>query len=100
MAILMNGEPTNFFKMNRGLIQGCALSPQLFILVMDTLSRGIKSMKEVSAIKGCGISKNSRISHLMFVDDIMCVGEAKISEWEAFHKTFLKFSNVFGLNES
>lgn len=88
MAVLINGDLTNFLKMNKLLRQGCALSPLLFIFVMDTLSRGIISMKEVGVIKGCGISKSSRISHLMFVDDIMCAREAKITKWEAFHKIF------------
>jgi len=98
MEVFINGDLTNFFKINIGLRQDCALSPLLFILVMDTLSKRINSMKEVGDIKGCGISKNSRLSQLMFLDNIMCPREEKISEWEALHKIYLKLSNASRLN--
>jgi hypothetical protein len=44
-AILINGEPTNFFKSFRGLRQGCLMSPLLFILAMEGLSLALKKEK-------------------------------------------------------
>jgi hypothetical protein len=35
---LINGEASSFFKSERGLCQGCPLSPYLFILIMEGLS--------------------------------------------------------------
>eukprot|EP00253_Pinus_taeda_P032611 PITA_32611 len=37
-SIIINGIPSSFFKAERGLRQGCPLSPLLFILVMNSLS--------------------------------------------------------------
>jgi len=31
------------------------------------------------------------------MDDVLCVGEAKLSEWEAYFQFFSKFSKAFGL---
>jgi Reverse transcriptase (RNA-dependent DNA polymerase) len=38
-TILFNGSENGFIKPCRGLIQGCAMSPYLFVLGMDVLSR-------------------------------------------------------------
>ena len=46
-SILINGEATGFFPSTRGLQQGDLLSPLLFILVMETLSRLIMKAAEV-----------------------------------------------------
>eukprot|EP00253_Pinus_taeda_P028596 PITA_28596 len=37
-AIIINGIPSPFFPAERGLCQGCPLSPLLFILAMNSLS--------------------------------------------------------------
>lgn len=54
MVVLINGEPTKFFKVHRGLREGCTLSPLLFILVMNTFNRGINAMKELALSQAVG----------------------------------------------
>jgi len=40
-SVIINGSPSSFFQAERGLRQGCPLSPLLFILVMNALSTQI-----------------------------------------------------------
>lgn len=97
MVVLINDKTTYLFKVYKGLRQGCALSPLLFILVMDAISRNIIAMKEYGQITGCKTSRNYEMTHLMFVDDVLCVGANEITQWETFHKIFDKFGKAFGL---
>lgn len=68
----MNGEPTEFFEPKVGLRQGDPLSPYLFILIMEILSRKILQLQEKEEIKGIKVGKHAlAISHLFFTDDAL-----------------------------
>ena len=54
---LVNGRPSNFFQSLRGLRQGCPLSPFLYILLADTLSRKLEQDKIVGVAPGLRITK-------------------------------------------
>jgi hypothetical protein len=92
-AILINGEPTEFFKSGRGLRQGCLLSPLLFILVLESLSLALKKGQEYGLVMGIKVSRLIRITHLLFVDDIMIMTKASITKWIDIHKILTSFCN-------
>jgi hypothetical protein len=81
-ATLINGEATKFFKSNRGLRQGCPLSPLLFILVMEGLSLSLKKAQNDGLLIGIKVSRLIKILHLLFVDDILIMSKASSAEWE------------------
>lgn len=69
-SILINGRPRGKFEATRGLRQGDSLSPFLFILVVDVLSRLTEKAKECRLIEGLTVGReNVEITHLQFADD-------------------------------
>jgi hypothetical protein len=73
-AVLINGKPTNFFKSSRGLRQGCPLSPLLFLLIVEGLSRLLLDQVDAKNIAGIPVARGIRITHLLFVDDVVLFG--------------------------
>jgi hypothetical protein len=70
-SILINGSTSSFFKEDRGVRQGCPLSPLLFLLVVESLSHFLNEAKSTGTFRGIKISSGLHISHLLFVDDIL-----------------------------
>ena len=57
IAPLVNGRPSNFFQASRGLCQGSLLSPFLYIVMAETLSRKLAVEKEAGYIPGINITR-------------------------------------------
>jgi hypothetical protein len=51
-VVMINGETSPFFKPGRGLRQGCPLSPLLFLLIVEGLSRLLKEASKMVVLKG------------------------------------------------
>jgi hypothetical protein len=96
-AILINGEPTDFFNSGRGLRQGCPLSPLLFLLVMEGLSLAIKKSQEEGLVSGIKVTRLIRILHLLFVDDILIMTKASVTEWMEIQNLLAIFCSATGL---
>ena len=78
-VVLINGSPSNFFRSSRGLRQGCPLSPFLFMLIANSLSRIIHQAKREGSYKGVMVTDSEELSHILFVDDVVMIGEGT---WE------------------
>jgi hypothetical protein len=69
MAVLIIGSAIPFFKPSRGLRQGFSLSPYLFFLITEGLSRCLKKAKSRRLIKGVAVGRRLSLTHLLFIDD-------------------------------
>lgn len=69
-SVLLNGNPTTEFQLQRGLRQGDPLSSFLFILIMEGLRVCMEDATHNSIFKGVTIGEqNLHISHLFYADD-------------------------------
>jgi hypothetical protein len=96
-VVLINGKPTKFFKSTRGLRQGCPLSPLLFLLVVEGLSRAIKEQVRDKNLEGIHVARGIYITHLMFVDDIILFGNDNFVEWNLYKDLLELFSKATGM---
>lgn len=83
-AILINGSTSYSFRVERGLRQGCPLSPLLFLLFMEGLSRKIASKKSEGRLMGVKITNQCILTHLLFVDDILIFLDGGIHDINSF----------------
>eukprot|EP00253_Pinus_taeda_P014598 PITA_14598 len=96
-SILINGSASTFFHSERGLRQGCPLSPLLFLLVMEGLSRLMEDAKRAGDIGGLGISDLCYLTHLLFVDDVLILLDGSIRDSRTFLKILQRFSAATGM---
>ena len=61
--VRINGSKSDSFRVRVGLRQGCVLSPLLFIIFMDRISRR-------STTPDCVTMGNARVESLLFADDV------------------------------
>ena len=64
-CVLNNGWSTDFFKLERGVRQGCPLSPYLFILGVEILAEKIRTNKNVKGI----LVQENEIKLSQYADD-------------------------------
>jgi hypothetical protein len=83
-VVMINGETSPFFNPGRGLRQGFPLSPLLFLLIVEGLSRLLKEALENGSFKGVIIGQSYNITHLLFVDDILIFYEGSRRVVEKF----------------
>ncbi|XP_074315271.1 uncharacterized protein LOC141651458 [Silene latifolia] len=96
-SLKINGSITGFFKGESGLREGDPLSPFLFVMGMEYLSRilrGIHKQHQVSYHPKCG---RIGLNHLIFADDLMIFFRGDTSSVRAVTKSLGRFAQLSGL---
>jgi hypothetical protein len=96
-SILMNGGITKKFLPSRGLRQGDPLSPYLFILGQEVLSRLIEREFHRGSISGVKMNVNGlAFTRVMYADDIMLFAKANSKEVRILDKCMVTYCEWSG----
>jgi hypothetical protein len=89
-------KTVGFFQVSRGLHQGFPLSPLLFIIVIESLSKKLEHERELGNLPRLQISRGVKnMNHSQFVDDTLFLGGASIiiaSRFKSILDSFLDAS--------
>lgn len=99
-SVQVNGELAGFFRSERGLRQGCSLSPYLFVISMNILS---KLLDKAACDREIGYHPRCKIiglTHLSFADDIMVLTDGQARSVDGIIKVFDEFARISGLKIS
>lgn len=96
----MNGDLAGYFQSERGLRQGCSLSPYLFVICMNVLSKMLDDAAKKGKIGYHPRCKNIDLTHLCFTDDLMIITDGTRSSIDGIIKIFEDFDKMSGLKIS
>ena len=99
-SVQVNGELSGFFRNERGLRQGCSLSPYLFVICMNVLSCMLDKAAVGKKIGYHPRCRNMSLTHLCFADDIMVFSDGTSRSIQGILETFEKFAVMSGLKIS
>lgn len=70
-SVSINGELAGFFAGKKGLRQGDSISPYLFIMIMEVLSKLFEKLADEEGMRLHPLCANPRVTHLLFADDLL-----------------------------
>jgi hypothetical protein len=96
-AILINGVASPFFHSECSLRQGFPLTPLLFLLVAECLSRAINHEAHSGNFHGILIAPCHKITHLIFLDDIILFCNSRCRDVEKLDDILNMFHRATGM---
>lgn len=96
-SVQVNGELAGYFHNTKGLRQGCSLSPYLFVICMNVLSKLIDEAAVQRKVGYHPRCKNIGLTHLCFADDLMIFADGSKRSLEGILEVFngLEKSTLF-----
>lgn len=97
MSVSINGRKVGVFTCKSGVRQGDPLSPLLFCLAEDVLSRGLTKLVENNSVKFIKVARNFYVpSHVVYANDILVFYKGDKGSIEALTTLFRRYAGVLG----
>ncbi|XP_074297021.1 uncharacterized protein LOC141627693 [Silene latifolia] len=96
-SLSLNGNSFGFFKGKRWLRQGDPLSPLLFTICMEYLSRILSVISSQADFRFHPLCHPLRLNHLLFADDLLLFSKGTAPSIMWMLKAFSTFSKASGL---
>ncbi|XP_019259988.1 PREDICTED: uncharacterized protein LOC109238018 [Nicotiana attenuata] len=96
-SVIVNGGRHGFFKSNMGLRQGDPISPSLFFISAELLSKMLNNLHDRQGYKGFYMSVNGpKINHLSFANDTILFCNGGKDTLEIILKTLEIYEKISG----
>ena len=96
-SISVNGELEGFFTSSRGIRQGCSLSPYLYVIASNVLSKLINKAVSAGRIGFHPQCQEVNLSHLSSADDIVVFNDGTPDSLLGTLQVFEEFAVMSGL---
>jgi hypothetical protein len=96
-SVVINGQPFARFHSDRGIRQGCPLSPYLFVLAINELSLALQEVMTTSSLIGIILGQNCPLIHsLLLADDLLICGLATTQDATTMKEILQTFCTMSG----
>lgn len=97
-SVAINGDLAGFFEGKKGLRQGDSISPYLFIMLMEVLSRLLDKAESDGLYRLHPLCSSPKLTHLLFGDDLLVFSDGSRSSTAGIRDAMLQFKEWSGLD--
>ncbi|XP_048592235.1 uncharacterized protein LOC125576362 [Brassica napus] len=97
-SISVNGSLEGFFTSARGIRQGCSLSPYLYVILSNVLSKLLNKAAAAGEFQYHPHCQGVELTHLSFADDIVVFTDGSVDSLRGVMEVMSDFAAMSGLH--
>ena len=97
-SVSVNGSLKGFFMSTRGIRQGCSLSPYLYVILNNVLSKMLNKAEHAQQFGYHPQCREVQLTHLSFADDILVFTDGTVRSLRGVLAVMYQFTGISGLH--